>query len=123
MARKVLFVDDDQHWRVMVQTYLKDAGYDVVTVRDAGEALLRIDNIKPSLILLDLDLGGENGLMLMKFVKLTHPQLPVIIYTGLQHDDEFVRRMLDQGAHQYLHKGSLQDLLAAVQKVFPVTPG
>ena len=119
MARKVLFVDDDQHWRVMVQTYLKDAGYDVVTVRDAGEALLRIDNIKPSLILLDLDLGGENGLMLMKFVKLTHPQLPVIIYTGLQHDDEFVRRMLDQGAHQYLHKGSLQDLLAAVQKVFP----
>ena len=119
MARKVLFVDDDPHWRGLVQTFLKDAGYDVVAVRDAGEALLRIASIKPSLVLLDLDLGGENGLMLMKFVKLTHPQLPVIIYTGLEHDDEFVRRMLDQGAHQYLHKGSMQDLLGAVRKALP----
>ncbi len=90
-----------------------------MTVNDAGEALLRIDNIKPSLILLDLDLGGENGLMLMKFVKRTHPHLPVIIYTGLQHDDKFVQRMLEQGAQQYLRKGTLEDLLAAVQKVLP----
>lgn len=119
MAGKVLFVDDDKNWRLLVQTFLKDAGYEVVTVSDAGEALLRIDNIKPALILLDLDLGGENGLMLMKFVKRTHPQLPVILYTGLQHDDEFVKRMLEQGAQQYLRKETMEDLLAAVKKMLP----
>ncbi len=119
MARKILFVDDDQNWRLLVQTFLKDAGYDVVTVADAGEALLRIDNIKPALVLLDLDLGGENGLMLMKFVKRTHPQLPVILYTGLQHDDQFVQRMIQQGAQQYLRKGTLEELLTAVRAVLP----
>ena len=119
MARKVLYVDDDKNWRLLVQSFLKDAGYDVVTVNDAGEALLRIDNIKPSLILLDLDLGGENGLMLMKFVKRTHPALPIILYTGMQHDDQFVKRMLDQGAQQYLRKGKMDELLAAVKQVLP----
>jgi DNA-binding NtrC family response regulator len=119
MAGKVLFVDDDESWRLVVRTWLKDAGYDVVTVNDAGEALLRIDHIKPSLILLDLDPGGENGLMLMKFMKRTHPRLPIIIYTGMQHDDQFVQRMLEQGAQEYLRKGTMEDLLAAVRKTLP----
>ena len=119
MAKKVLFIDDDKNWRLLVDTWLQDAGYEVATVRDAGEALLRIDAIKPELILLDLDLGGENGLMLMKFMKLTHPQVPVVIYTGLQHDDKFVQQMLQQGAHQYVRKTSREELVTAVENVLP----
>jgi len=119
MAKKVLFVDDDKNWRLIVETFLRDSGYDVVSVCDAGEALLRIDSIKPALILLDLDLGGENGLMLMKFVKQTHPDLPVILYTGLEHEDQFVQRMLQQGASQYLRKGGMAQLLAAVRNALP----
>jgi CheY-like chemotaxis protein len=80
---------------------------------------LRIDSIKPALILLDLDLGGENGLMLMKFMKMAHPEVPVVLFTGLQHDDQFVQRMLQQGAHQYLRKGNLEELIAVLQSALP----
>src|SRR5664279_4717527 len=98
MEKIVLFVDDDKHWRLMVKTWLKVAGYDVVAVRDAGEAILKLAQAEPSLIILDLDLGGENGLMLMKFVKQNHPDVPVILYTGMEHDEQLVQRMLQQGA-------------------------
>lgn len=111
----ILFVDDDRHWRLVVQTALEEAGYDVVTVGDAGEAVLRLDQARPSLIILDLDLGGESGLMLMKFAKQHHPEVPVILYTGMEHDNQFVQRMLQQGAQRYLRKGRLEDLLDAVQ--------
>jgi DNA-binding NtrC family response regulator len=115
MRKMILFVDDDRHWRLVVETALKEAGYDVVAVRDAGEAVLRLDQVKPGLIILDLDLGGENGLMLMKLVKQHHPEVPVILNTGMEHDDQFVQRMLQQGAQQYLRKGRPADLLDAVQ--------
>jgi two-component system nitrogen regulation response regulator GlnG len=115
MGKMILFVDDDRHWRLVVETALEEAGYDVVAVRDVREAVLRLDHVKPGLIILDLDLGGENGLMLMKFVKQHHPEVPVILYTGMEHDDQFVQHMLQQGAQKYLRKGRPEDLLDAVQ--------
>jgi DNA-binding NarL/FixJ family response regulator len=48
-------------------------------------------------------------------VKQHHPEVPVILYTGMEHDDQFVQRMLQQGAQQYLRKGRPADLLDAVQ--------
>ncbi len=111
----ILFVDDDRHWRLVVVTALAAAGYKVVAVGDAGEAVLQLGQVKPGLIILDLDLGGENGLMLMKHVKQHHPGVPVILYTGMEHDNQFVQRMLQQGAQQYLRKGRPEDLVKAVQ--------
>ena len=117
MGKMILFVDDDKHWRLLVETSLKEAGYDVVAVKDAGEAILQLDQVKPGLVILDLDLGGENGLMLMKTVKKSHPDVPVILYTGMEHQHQFVQRMLQQGADQYLQKGSQAELLKVVQTV------
>ncbi len=115
MSKTILFVDDDRHWRLVVETALQEAGYDVVAVRDTGEAVLRLDQAKPDLIILDLDLGGENGLMLLKFLRQHHAEVPVILYTGMERDNRFVQHMLQQGAQQYLRKGRLEDLLNAVQ--------
>ncbi len=117
---RILFVDDDQGWRLMVCARLKDAGYDVLAVPGAGEALLQTGDAKVDLIILDLDLGGENGLMLMKHLKRQHPSAPVILYTGLPHHTEHdVRAMKEHGAAQYLRKGSMEDLLKAVQTTLP----
>ena len=115
MGKKILFVDDDPHWRLVVETSLNDAGYRVAAVSNAGDAILHLGGVKPDLIILDLDLGGDNGLMLMKFVKQHLPEVPVLLYTGMEHDNQFVQRMLQQGAQQYLRKGALADLIQAVQ--------
>ena len=46
----------------------------------------------------------------MEFLKQKHPGIPILIYTGYQHDDEAVRNMLKQGAQKYLRKGSMTEL-------------
>jgi hypothetical protein len=52
----------------------------------------------------------------MQLLKFCHPGVPVIVYTGLDEQDESVQRMLKQGARQYLRKGKLGDLCDAVRK-------
>jgi len=117
MRKRILFVDDDPGWRQMVSSWLKDAGYDVLAVQDAAQALLQTGDAELGLIILDLDLGGENGLMLMKFLTRNHPDVPVFLYTGMQHNAEAVARMKTQGARLYLQKGSREDLLRAIQSM------
>lgn len=117
-ARKILFVDDDKDWRELVSAALQDCGYQVLTARDATEALVRTEGVRLGMVILDLDLGGESGLMLLSFLKRNQPGVPIILFTGLSHDDEQILGMLKQGAHQYVRKGPLEDLCQAVEATF-----
>lgn len=116
MGKKVLFVDDENDWRFMAETFLKDAGYEILTAKDGSEALLKSEGVTLSLIIVDVNLAGENGVMLMTFLKRNHPEVPIILYTGLDHDEGAVRAMLKAGAHRYLRKTTLEDLARAVQE-------
>jgi DNA-binding response OmpR family regulator len=118
MPKRILFVDDDPGWRQMVGTWLKDAGYEVLAVADATQALLQTADAGLGLIILDLDLGGENGLMLMKFLQRNHPDVPIMLYTGMEHEEEAVARMRAQGARRYVQKGGREDLLRAIEAVW-----
>ena len=117
MGKKILFVDDDKEWRFMVATWLGDAGYEVLTAADATEALNMREGTDLGLIILDLDLAGENGVVLMRFMKQNHPDVPIILFTGLSHDDDAILGMLQQGAYQYVRKGPQADLVRAVQMI------
>jgi CheY-like chemotaxis protein len=114
-SKKILYVDDDQDWRDVVTAYLEDSGYELLTAKDATEARRLAEGVKLGLIILDLGLNGEDGLMLMNLFKRNQPDAPIILYTGLIHDDDVVLAMLRQGARQYVRKGPLEDLRQAVQ--------
>jgi DNA-binding response OmpR family regulator len=114
-GKKLLYVDDDKDWRDVVAAALQDAGHEVLTAKDATEAMRLTEDATLELIILDLDLDGENGLTLLKFFKLNQPDVPIILYTGLNHDDDAILGMLRQGAQQYVRKGPLADLCKAVQ--------
>lgn len=113
--KKVLFVDDENDWRFMATIYLKESGYEVLTASNGQEAILHTQSAKPDLILLDLHLDGESGLDVMKLLKQKAPNVPIILYTGRDHDDETVKVMLRQGAQGYLKKGTMGEMLQAVQ--------
>ena len=51
-------------------------------------------------------------------MRLNHPGVPILLFTGLEHDEETVRKMLTQGAGQYLRKGSMEELVRAVKRSF-----
>jgi two-component system nitrogen regulation response regulator GlnG len=113
--KRILLVDDDSDWRWMARAFLAAAGYAVVTAADATQALVETGGLKPDVIVLDVNLAGEDGLMLMKFLNQNYPEVPIILYTGIPHDDAAIQTMLKQGANRYVPKGTMEDLLTGVQ--------
>lgn len=114
MGKKVLFVDDEEEWRSMVESSLGSAGFDVLVANDASDAMRLAEATELGLILLDLNLAGENGMIFVKFLKLNHPDVPIVLYTDSEHDDAQVLEMLKGGVHQYLQKGSMEELILNV---------
>jgi len=117
-GKVVLFVDDENDWRFMASLYLKGAGFEVLSATNGMEALEKIHSLTPGVVLLDLNLAGESGLEVMKSLKAKHPSLRVVLYTGMDHDKQTVDGMLQMGANQYLRKGTMGEMLKAVQNAF-----
>ena len=116
--KKILFVDDENDWRFMATIYLKESGYEVLTALNGEEAVTLAQAAKPDLVLLDLHLAGESGLDVMKLLKQKTPKVPILLYTGRDHDQETVALMLRHGAVGYLRKGTMGEMLQAVQSAF-----
>jgi twitching motility two-component system response regulator PilH len=108
--KTVLFVDDEGDWRLVAGECLRDAGFNILTAKDEAEALRRMETVKLDAIILDLNLAGQNGLLLMELLKQRHPGVPVLIYTGMDHDNSAITEMLKSGAKKYLRKGSMAEL-------------
>ncbi len=108
--KTVLFVDDEGDWRFVAGECLTDAGFNILTAKDEAEALRRMETVKLDAIILDLNLGGQNGLLLMELLKLKHPGVPILIYTGMENDNGAIQEMLKNGARRYLRKGSMAEL-------------
>ena len=117
MGRRILCVDDDKDWRYVLEQTLTDAGHEVLVVPDATEAWERADLFEPELVIIDLDLAGENGLMLMNFLRENAPNARIMLYTGTEQDAELIMYALAHGAHAYVRKGSPQDLLREVESI------
>lgn len=108
--KTVLFVDDEGDWRLVAGECLRDAGFNILTAKDEAEALRRMETVKLDAIILDLNLGGQNGLLLMELLKQRHPGVPILIYTGMENDNGAIQEMLKSGARKYLRKGSMAEL-------------
>jgi two-component system OmpR family response regulator len=114
---KILCVDDEAEWRRMVGIFLKLAGFEVLAAQDGTEAMQLAETEPVGAVILDVNLGGEDGAELIGFLKANDPDVPIILYTGLDHDADAIRRLLAQGADQYLRKGNLRDLIKCVEDI------
>ena len=82
----ILIIDDDSAIRSSLSFMLKRAKYEVVAVEGPRQAMDVVRNTTPSLILMDMNFtlstNGEEGLTLLKQVKLFRPDVPVILMTA-----------------------------------------
>jgi len=118
MNEQILFVDDDESIRESLALYLKTKGLVVATAKSAQEAMWIIENASVSLVILDVELGNENGLDLLAQLKQTHPKLPVIMFTSHGEDVEMLTDALASGAEGYLSKNeSVGILMKEVERV------
>jgi DNA-binding response OmpR family regulator len=116
--KKILFVDDESDWRSVVAAQLKEIGHETIVAKNGSEAMKLADGAQLGLIILDVDLAGEDGLTLMRYLRRNHPGVDILIFTGLEHDDEAIKKILSNGAAHYVRKSTLEDLVRAVQRSF-----
>lgn len=110
----ILFVDDEKHWRERVSASLTEAGFDVLAASDGSEAMDKAAGSRLGLMIVDEDLGGESGLILTKFLRRNHPDVPAMLYTTNAHNAERTIELMRQGANRCLPKGNMTELLANV---------
>jgi len=113
----ILVVDDDAMVRQTITNYLEEQNVPAASVSCRQDLSRHLEKAHPSLILLDLRLGQEDGLDVLKEIR-SHSDVPIIIMTG--HSREEVDRVvgLELGADDYLAKPfSLRELLARVRAV------
>src|ERR1700687_5294398 len=113
----VVVVDDDSSLRQMVIKYLEDHNVPTKSASNRTELNRHFAGTLPSLIILDLRLGQDDGLDLLREIR-SHSDVPVIITTG-HRPDEIDRIVgLELGADDYIVKPfSLRELLARVRAV------
>ncbi len=116
MAKEILLIDDDALLRRSLAFNLEQAGYDTRTAANAEDGIAMIEQKRPDLVLLDINLPGIDGL---DALKLIHNQLslPVIMLTARRRElDEVLG--LELGADDYVTKPfDFNVLLAHVKAV------
>jgi two-component system OmpR family response regulator len=114
---RILVVDDDAAMREMVVDYLEAHHMRAVGASGRQEMASHLANGDPSLVLLDLSLGQDNGLDLLRDTR-SRSDVPVIIITGDRRDEIDRVVGLELGADDYLTKPfGLPELLARVRAV------
>jgi two-component system, OmpR family, response regulator len=113
----IVVVDDDPSLCQMVTRYLEDHNVPTKSASNKTELCRHFTETLPSLIILDLRLGQDDGLDLLREIR-SHSDVPVIITTG-HRPDEIDRIVgLELGADDYIVKPfSLRELLARVRAV------
>ena len=105
MKTNLLLVDDEAAIRGLTAMELQLNGFAVTAVATGEEALSLLDQRSFNVLITDLRLSDGDGLNLLESTKKWHPQLPVIILTGMGFDDEIMREALEKGADGYVSKG------------------
>ncbi|MDQ7250585.1 response regulator [Dongia sedimenti] len=113
----MLIVDDDPAIRKMIARYFEEQDMPVVTVPGRQELNQQLGRAEPCLIVLDLRLGQEDGLDLLREIR-AKSDVPIIIMTGHRRDEVDRVVGLELGADDYITKPfGLRELLARVRAV------
>ena len=116
MSKTILVVDDTASLRRMVQSYLTQEGFRVVTAADGQEALMVARQEQPDLILLDLMMPNMGGYDFIRAYS-KDGRAPIIVLTAkLEENDKVLG--LELGADDYVTKPfSPRELMARVRAV------
>ena len=114
MPKKILVVDDEKPISDIIKFNLTKEGFDVDTAYDGEEAVKKVDEYDPDLMILDLMLPKKDGLEVAREVRQTH-DMPIIMVTAKDTEIDKVLG-LEMGADDYVTKPfSNRELVARVK--------
>ena len=108
---RILLADDSPHAQRMGELILREEGYEVVTITDGATVLLRLADVDPDLILVDVTMPTKSGYEICEFVKssLRYVHTRVVLLAGAADtvDDAEVRRVHADGVLKKPFESSL----------------
>lgn len=122
---KILAVDDEKHIVRLVQVNLERAGYEVHVAYDGREALEKVPQVNPDLIVLDVMMPHMDGFTVLKTLKQNPDtrDIPVIMLTAKAQDAD-VFKGWQSGVDSYLTKPfNPLELISFVQRILDAKSG
>src|SRR5262245_29371504 len=116
---RILIVDDDEQIRRLLTQLLKPLGYTVETSSSAEEALERLWEVLPDLVLLDVQLPGKSGHGVLEEVRAAARTrlLPVVMLTGASTSEEKLKA-IRAGVTDFMSKPfSMEELQVRVRSL------
>ncbi|MFP8872483.1 MAG: EAL domain-containing protein, partial [Myxococcota bacterium] len=104
-ASRLLVVDDDQTFLLMIRKVMSNSGFIVVACNNGEDALEICRDITPDMILMDVCLPGASGIEICRQIRQTtdYATLPILLVTA-NSDREIVREGYEAGATDFLTK-------------------
>src|SRR5262245_55382560 len=116
--RRVLIVDDDRDFADSLCNVLKLDGYRVRTAYDLADAAAALDDFPADVALVDIKMGEQNGLALVRDLKQRYPEVMCIIVTAYASAESAIQA-LQEGAYDFLCKPFYpEDLTATLERCF-----
>lgn len=116
MQKTILVVDDEERIRTLLQAYLAQEGFRVVTAANGQQALGLVGQEHPDLILLDVMMPEMDGYDFLRVFSKTHNEPVILLTARLEESDKIVG--LELGADDYITKPfSLRELTARIRTV------
>lgn len=117
MKQHILVVDDEAQIRELLSLYLRKQGYEVSTASSSAETLTCLSAQRVDLVVLDIGLAQEDGLRLLEHLKTSHPDVRVVMLTGMGFVEDLLQEAHDKGADGYVSKVlPLEELLIAIER-------
>lgn len=128
MSKRILVVDDRANLLALLRMILEDEQYQVSVLQEGRDAVARIRENTPDLVILDLKLADANGLDILESLRAqtSTADIPVIVYTAAVMEAEAVSNLVSGNPARYTNVSVLQKpfdldaLLDRVQEVLGV---
>jgi CheY-like chemotaxis protein len=121
---KIFLVEDNADIREIYRLRFEVSGFDVDVAENGLEAITKVAEVNPNIILLDIMMPEMSGYEVIRTIKQNFSDqklqnVPIVIWSNLSEESD-VQKALDAGATQYLRKSDYDgdDLIEKVQEIF-----
>ena len=107
---RVLIIDDEKNYLLILQAILEDEGYEVTTINDPEMVMPYLEDSEVDVVITDMKMPKITGKELLEHVKKNYPRLPVLIMTAFGSIESAVE-VMRHGAFDYITKPFANDEL------------
>lgn len=100
---KILVVDDEVKECELLRRFFEKKGYTVITSNNGMDAIEKVQNESPDIMLLDIKMPGMDGVEVLKCVREFNKKIGILMVTAVM-DEDIAKSAMKLGADEYITK-------------------